>query len=595
MKLTIKPFNGSNDFEPFELGVIKQNSSPNYSLLENAVIKIELECDHGWHSASMLIGEYEFHCRKIPSDDEKSHFIWEPAYRKNGFGFHSLFHNYFGIVQITIELTNESGSQLVPFEPIEIFAKKLTADRTEKMLNFLLESRNEHTLSLISPASVGGKLSTQGITPGELLGNLEDTVTDAERFIRKIIKNPIRRLKNKETFQSLSSTSHLDEHSITWILENIGTCLASDSREEAQFSHDNTWYKIPEAIVYTSIESTDIYENKIIYVFLKKLKAHLDIFLKQLNDSLKPNTKPVPAGYVSFFQLLETSTGRTKQLYKSRIADLEERLRVLNNLVTTHIPVTNHHVRGFSVTERIKKNRPYLDIMRIIRDWFIEKRVQWHKLNLLVNINNTPKLFELYCALSLNQHLHNKAGIEPTGLFNHAIHDVTIELLYDHPFYKPRHKSATDSLLVNTDLERRRDALNDGPSKSWSHVYHNRRPDLTILIKDSTDLKSVWIFDAKYKDPEAAYAEDLPLCTMKYFHGLNGIDGSAPVKGVFILHPVQENSFDRNYLDFHAHPYNIFGDSPVLPALGTLGIEVESFGKETEFFRLIDKCLLLSH
>ncbi|MES2673800.1 MAG: DUF2357 domain-containing protein [Pseudomonadota bacterium] len=596
MKLTITQIQGGRDCEEIELEVYKLHSAARYSLLENSVIKIGIVCDPVWTSASLLIGEYEFLCRRIEGDEAESQFIWEPAYRKNGYGLQSMFHNYFGLVSISIELSNEITSQLVPFEPIEIFAKKLTAERTNKMLNFLLNEKNEQILSLISPTSIGAKISNNGITPGELLSYLEVTVQNAELLISKITRNPIKRLKNVASYHYVNESTHLDEQSLVWIIENVGTCQPSDSIEEAQFSYDDIWYKVPEIMIYSPVESTDIYENRIIHVFLKKLKINLDVFLKNLNESSKAaSNRAVPAGYVSFFQLIDTTTGRTRQLYRTRISILEDRLRRLTNIIEKKIPVSNEQIRGFTVTERIKKNRSYLEIMRIIKNWFEVKLVQWNKLNLLVNINNTPKLFELYCILSLNAQLHTKiADSLNNSLFNGTIGNFEVELLYDYPFYKPRHRLASEQYLTNSDLERRKDALNDSETKAWTHVYHNRRPDISLVLRSNSVIKSVWIFDAKYKDPESAYSEDLPSCAMKYFHGLHDYEGRSVVKGVFIVHPVQDRSNDRVYLDYHAAPYGIFGGYPALPALGTVGLEIDSLGEERDLSRLVDRCLSLS-
>lgn len=63
-------------------------------------------------------------------------YRWLPK-RLGRFSYECFFHNYYGIAELVLEAQYGERTELFSFQSIEVLAKKLNAERVDKMLNYI--------------------------------------------------------------------------------------------------------------------------------------------------------------------------------------------------------------------------------------------------------------------------------------------------------------------------------------------------------------------------------------------------------------------------------------------------------------------------
>lgn len=570
-----------------EMAAEKVVINNNY-VLEHEPLELIISSDSELNDIKILLDEIEIRCNFQNHSDGIYEYIWRPNPYRNG--LECLFHNYFGIAQFAIVYNTNSVEKISIFDPIEVLGRKITAERSMNMIEFIANEVDEHIAAEISPTSMHADQVSSGCTPGKLLEMISTTISQTEQIGINILKNPITKLKPSIEVRKSNDTDLLDDQTIGWLFDNLSILEAVDHPDSAHFDHLGDWYSAREIQLQNSRESTDIYENQIIHLFLNHLSNSLNSLLNGFNniDTNAPVSITPPKGYESFFRLKKNKSAHTQILFQNRAHECKRRLSILISAFKKIVPVSNTRVHSIDVTEKIKMNSHYLSLMAIMKNWFTDTDIDWRKHKILSSIHNAPKLFELYSCLALNKVLNSlgQQSINSKGLFKGHYRGNYIQLQYEPAFYNPISPSSQVNSIVNTDLQSVKKAMLNISSKHELARY-NRRPDFVITIKNNSS-NSLIVLDAKYTNFKNAHERDLPSCVMKYVHGIHDKAGKSIVESMVILFPYDSEKIESpNFIDYHALQFGLKGNSTVFPVLGCQEISLTPQGKENSLEKTI--------
>jgi hypothetical protein len=599
MRLRVEFLQGRRKGQVFDLNPVHISGAlSGEHVLERDCVLLTLFSDIALDNVVLHIGGYDIQCESTENSDHSYCYSWRPKYKKP-YGYEALFHNFFGIAQLFVGYALPGESQhYIAYQPFEVMATKLTADRTESMVSYILDNSDDGIMKAISPTHLQADQVRNGVAPGELLVLLERTVEDAYELCRPIIKKPMTRLRNKLQTLYGNECEVSDDKGIGWMLSNLSVLYAVADPDGALLEHDGNWYAATEIQSSTSHESTNIYENQLIHLFLSRIRRQADRIIDGLSAQQKkfvPHAIP-PEGYVSFFDMMQRSIGRTKNTDISRAGACIKRIEELSLILRNKVPADPWRVRKVELTERIKLNNNYLRLMGVMKRWFSEREIDWQHHNFLASINSTPTLFELYCCFTINSYLRaygndNNVG---QGLFRGTLAGRQMHLQYEPNYWKSGHVNGESDDYVNTDIQKLKTSLANRPGRVRKGQNERRSPDFVIEIKQSSGSDAsaniLLVLDAKYMMESKAFEEELHKCTMKYVHGIHSRAGDAVVKTMILLHP-DSQSEDGRYLSYHTSPYDINGRYPVFPVLGVQAMAVNENGIEHGLFNLLGRII----
>lgn len=572
--------------------------SPAFDILENDAIAVTFSSDVSFSKVLLLLGDREFEC-SVSAQNHCYIYKWMPERFERG--FKALFHNFFGVAELALKLVKSDGISIRKFQPIEIYSNAMAASQCENMLHYLASKKNVGLLNSLSPSGFNAMHVKSGVSPSDLIDHIYRTVLDIETYCKGILKNPLTKIRSSLVLLDGSQYDSIDESSIGWIAENSSVLVEAESIERAHFKHDEDWYFANEVQASKLVNSTNIYENKLIHFFIRKLRVHCKDKLTEIRDTSKTNLaiKSVPYGFVSFYEVMNRIIGRNMDRKLDKLNLCISKLDRLNSLLLNHVPVTNIDIRKIGLTERIKTNRNYFGFYKAAISWLEEREIDWSAENLLAHINSADKLFELYSCVSINDYLMARSTSckNVDELFSGSINDSNVSFYYEPKYWKSGHKNGVGERYVNTDLkyEKARSPRTNG---DVTGVYARRTPDFVIEVEHSKNgaiTQELLILDAKYTRADRAFNVELVACTMKYVHGIHGANGENVVKMMVIIHPENDhkNYPKGQYTDFHARPYDLDSSKAVFPILGTQSVILSREGHEPRLYETLDQAFEL--
>jgi len=565
-------------------------------ILERDGVLISMSSEVFLDNVVLHVGGYDLKSEYIEKSDQLHCYSWCPKYKKP-YGYEALFHNFFGIAQLIVGYTipDDEQQKYVEYQPVEIMATKLTAEQTESMVSFILENNDKGVLSAISPTNLQSTQVSKGVVPGELLAMLENTVKDAYVLCRPIIKKPMTRLRNELKPLYDKNCEISDDQGIGWMLDNLSVLYPVSNPDDALLENEGAWYAATEVLSSSAYESTNIYENQLIHLFLTRIRREAENIVNGLSEQQKKfvSNAIVPEGYVSFFNMMQHRIGRTTNTEIFRARECIRKIEELLLLLRSKVPAEPWRVRSVQLTERIKLNKNYLRLMGMMKRWFTEREIDWKQHHFLASINSTPVLFELYCCLILNKYLRTNGEDHNVGngLFSGSVSGHQMQLYYEPNYWKSGHRNGQSDSFINTDLNKVKKSIDDFPGKERKGRNERRSPDFVIEVEHRNvfdkKTRSLLVLDAKYMMESKVFEEQLQSCTMKYVHGIHSRQGEAVVKTMILLHPDARSKPGR-YLSYHTSPYDINGTHPVYPILGVQAMELAPDGVEQGLYKLLD-------
>jgi len=586
------------------------NEAPQVAITELDQISLSFRIEgEGLRSAMILADGVEMEGVIHPDYDGGDGFTtvyWRPERQRNSREYQSLFFNYFGIVQLIIQLDfHGKDGELYVLAPLEIQGRKVTADRAVAMLKYLSKNASGDILNDLCPTSKTSGVSKNGVQPADMLNRLESTVSKLETHFRRIVHAPIKKLQQSSETIYKPTPADVDSYGLDWLMENPWSMSEAD-RCEGLFEFDEQQLVASEVQTRLPVESTDIYENQLVHFCIGRIfqQAQKLVGRAKKQQSSAHHTLTVRENFVSFYEISNKHSGVSGgHLYLAKAQDVTKRLARLSHLATQYIPVSKQRVDRITVTEKIKAKRHYLEFVSSLHEWIEDKNILWGEAVSLSKVTSLPRLFEFYVTTAIH-HVLEAEGTAITlnsGLFDGYVNGLHYRLRHEPTYWKPRHINCgqLSTEVVSVDQEKLHQSINDR-NKPLVHrsrdKYLCREPDIVIeRINPAGQMDALLVLDAKcWSSEKSVFKTALPELAMKYGLGLRTRDGQQIVKSVIAVNPAPENSDDAHaFNDFYAKPCNLYGAHPALPAIGSQRVEINPLGMEVGLAILIERLLTL--
>ncbi len=571
MKIKISILAGKRQGDAFELSLFESRSNSSIYVLEDEAIEISFSSTIFYDHISLLLYENEVEPTLVEKDHDVWIYKWLPK-RLGRFSYECFFHNYFGIAELSLELQLADKTELLIFQPIEVLAKKINAERVEKMLSFLAKIDSEALCSFfrVTRRKAGYK---HGDTPADiLLEQIENTATKTCTLVKKISNSPITKLTTREKYVYPNDSTNIDDLTLSWLCNNTDELFETDCVDNAILEYNNSFYGVMKLIEHQAIDDQDVYENQVLHGFINTLIQTTSILLSGFENPDKKiiKTNGTPLGYVSFFSQIKKFQKSINERKVIKCKAILVSLHSIKKIMCERIPTKKSIVGIPTFTMKAKKDPLYLSIFKKIVDWYRFGNPDWSVQEELLSIQSIPKLFEYYSLFYIKETLEKNFGseflTEPTSesvSFSLSLsRNTKISLFYEPIYWMVNHPMADLRGLVNTEGWT---SYNGKISKrSNSGRFSNRSPDFVIKVTNENLNDKFIILDAKYTYSDKAFIHYLPDLTLKYLHGLSSLSNLPnQITGLMILNP-DETPHVR---DFHNNSFNVFSDTPTIPFL----------------------------
>lgn len=579
MKLTAIIISGKRSGLQVELNSINHQSSNQHFFLEDEALEFRLEVSAPLDDVYLCLHENEVRATSNKEFDGIWLYEWKPksTYRSS---FECFFHNYYGMAELSIATRVDGVGERVIIEqyaPVEVFAKKLNAERAEKMLDFLAFHDNDALAAFFRVTRLKAGFKEGERSVGFLIEQLERNVLLLITELPNIYSRPIAKLTPVSKIVVVSANSATDDTTLAWMAENSDSLYPVDDQERAILELDGTYYSSEKILENHLKEELNIYENQVVHGFIISLMRAASEILRGLEDypSSKIRSQSGISGYLSFFSQLSKFA---KAINKNKIERCKELIANLQRLKRTfdeRVPVSNTIIGTPQFTRKARYNLHYQKVFHKIIAWHRYGAPDWSVQEELFSIQSIPKLFEYYLLFLIKYHFDSarllgmtfdlrSSPIMEHNNFEYNWGGYTVRLMYEMKAWTHDHASSFAANLINSEGWTVNSANGDLKPRGQYGPYANRSPDMVVCISAPNGEQRQLILDAKYTTSKKAFTHYLPELTMKYLHGIHEKNsGKSLSAGLMIVNP-SESCETRH---FHHARYSIYGASPVTPAL----------------------------
>lgn len=573
---------------------------------ENEALEIRLTTTDNFESVNLELYEHSIlHTDKIEHNDGKITFLWRPV-KNQAFGYEKIFINYFGIAEFNVSLKDTEGNITIEyFNPIEVLASKINADRVDGMLKYLSKQPKDTIHSVFRTTRHSVSFGEGQGSPSLTLERVESILSSIQDDIQLIYRHPITKLTPENKIVNASGFEEIDDSSMGWLLSNISVLSPTDTPQDAHLTHNSEYLKASLIQVPILVENSDLYENRIIHGFILSLTQSINDFIKHITSYLTSNvTSSInkPKGYTSFFDQIHTFKNLLLGDQINRCGIILDTLKCIKTRLELKLPVKHWVMDRPILTPKARQNSAYRNLFLKIISWHECGKPDWSSYDNLFAIKNISTIFETYCYLRTLTHLNSffrQSEVNDQAV-NHAFETQFIDnsgqeiwLRKEPTYWMANHNRSIDDNFINTEgwSCSREKKLNE---RSSNGTNSHRKPDISIEVSKNDGSSTMIVLDAKYTTPEKAFIDYLPELTMKYVHGIHQANnGDAIVSSLTIMHP----SDNKTFKSFHHKQYCVFGEMPVSPNLQSIGLVIEPDGNITDdgFNLLLERILTLSN
>lgn len=567
MKLILRSIK-KGDSDPIEFDLAHdQRSLPLSKIMikEDSLYHFWFYCgDHKVGNVRLVVSDVEY---KLSYNSYRDMYEILPINHYGGDAF--LFSNYCGLAQLKVIYTNHEGDQVL-FSPLfEVLAKKINADNLGLMFDYIINQSDSDIFNLMSATSRFAHLD-RGKDPRFIVDKLNRYVDVLENNIKLISNKPISKVTTKRKILMPNENLELNDSSISWILENISEAEEIDNIENAVFIYDEKPYSLHEIEASVNIDNIDIYENQVIHGAVHDLIVYLRDLKRKI--SKKKNNKVFDDGYVSFYSIMNKMSDVMVGITHAEVNRLIARLKMLLKLLNLRVPVKSVINQPPKLTLKAKSSKPYLNIYIAIHHWIKNNKINWAKYELLISIENIPKVYEIYNLLRIKKFLSSsfEKNVDAHGAIYWTSGESTFKLLYEPCYWLPNHTNGSGDLIIS--FQRKwTNSFNGHIPARHTGDYQCRTPDFVIEVITSGD-KRLIVLDAKYSSMDTTYNISLQSMMWKYLNNIIHTDGRQVVDSLVLLTPHE----DIAYADYYHAPYGLYNNKPVRPYVGVQGAPIIS-------------------
>lgn len=576
MELEIKILNGTRQGMYFTLpiGPLADGVTMPY-VLETEALAFFARVGHACETLSLCTGE-----RTLPFTPGRSgqpdEFELFPAYLE-GSRREALFFNYFGVAQLSLKIEVGGQAQYIDTAPLEVLARKATATQAESMVSFILAQTQDDLCEHSNTSRFQSGTAGRSEQLNQLVTQLRDNIQTFAEIMPHLIARPIRALTSDLALRSGSLAEVQSDQGTAWLAENLSVLEETNDQSRSHILIDGRLYQATELLTPVVREHTDIYENQVLLGHLETLWRFTSDLLEHFTPTSSRHNTHV--GYVSFFACMKDWIHQVSSQQLSAIKQCQEQLAVLRRQFIKYLPVRKSDDSIPRITAKIRGNRNYLTLFRMIIQWHRGSRLDWNPQQIFLAINSMPDLFEYYSLSRIRQWLLSKG--QPTGpkslsqsQWQTRINNLELNLSYEPIFWMVGNSRAEQ--IINIENRSADEAKNNWVGRRREYEYARRSPDFTIEVRRENELLGLLVMDAKYTTMDLAFKHYLPECTMKYVHGIARADAKTDDKGIVkAMVILYADRFDA-FMDFHAAPYDAYGEKTQLPILGVQALSLKS-------------------
>lgn len=487
-----------------------------------------------------------------------------------------------GISTIFVELGEDCN--LAEVGKIEVKLEKISANEVGDLFEYLLEKGVSYWEPFSKTYSLGNS-DAKHIPIFLLLRRLIDNLQVVESLLPLFAQSPRSKLDKKMLTVPYHSNVNIDEDSIVWLFGNSEALNATIHPGINTVKVRNQFYDIDN--IHTGIleESSDVYENRVIYGFflnlysyVQELLTRIEIQIERLSLYSSPSESLIIIQKTKFLEHQKKDCGL-----------LLSKIKVFKSFWEKYLPTKSALQEAPRHWEKFSSTSHYLKIGKIINEWYQTKNTGVFGIeHLYFGTRTVDKLFELTCLFKLVDSIKMLGYKSPE--FTPVLGDRFIE---DETVHQGYYDFKSTLGLART-LRLWYEMLPPGYTtikKSKSGL----RPDfiLEFYLNDVQE-PQLLIFDAKYKAinnlRKFQYNEIIP----KYLHGIGKLDGTSnQTRGLYILFP-EDKSADYVKYEFYQKPeFNLFSKKPSMPSIGMIQVPIGKL-KETEIKKILTRHLSIS-
>ena len=602
MELKLSLLSGNRRNESFFLPDINQSSQDVVPwVLEDDAIEFRLKTTRNYKRAVLEVYQHSIMAVVNDSSEESRvvEFVWSP--RVGSYQMEKLFLNYFGMSELTVLLFDDNDEllELVKFQPLEVAAKKSSAEHVEEMFGYLAGISSDALHSVFSATRHNVGFEDGNMSPSHTLDRIQHLVELLRESLPLIFNKPITRLVPEHKLLAAIGSEELDDASIGWLLENISGLEPDENPDQAHIYYEGQHYRASTIRVSVLNENSDVYENRVIHGFVELLLREAQQLGQRYSCELQSHSQldELPKGYVSFFEKASRFKSQLIGAQANRIDRLIEPLKYIKTMLEHRLPVTRLSSHRPIFTPKVRSSNAYRDIFLEIIKWHEKGAVDWSAYENLFAIESVPILFESYCYFrvveSVNRFFNPAvlSGVTKPQLDVKFVDSSGCEIVVEREpnYWTALHNSKHDKGIVNSEGYTVKDKYSYYP-RGQTGPHSRRQPDIVIQIKrpNSGSIQLI-VMDAKYTKSSTAFIRYLPELTMKYVHGIHR--PGQEVKTVTSLSILYPDNITHGFSSFHHGDMGLFGDYPVEPNLQTVGLILGEQREHDMLAKLVEKLL----
>lgn len=323
------------------------------------------------------------------------------------------FANHLGFT--SLHLFFNGGEENSVEIPMEVYSSKATYRDAKNMLNFI--QKNDPDIASLCFSQTRLDAGNQAGEKVDILRKIElglrvvDYLAANIRFFKYdpcVSSEPVR---NVVYYQP--EKHHIDERSIEWLTRN--TEQVELSIEEPHGHVGGMPVRINQVALYQKTDSTDVYENRVIFSFLQGFFQFLDKVAAQKVEQVYPHFSG--EDIYSFEQLRadweSESTGPQAKIRKGK-----DKASKLKRALMKVIPCKVRTRQLPRFTNEVKTRRHYKELFSLIHQYYVVGEPDWSKETHLSGLKNLAKIYELYSLVHL---LKVVKSLSPVKMASHYI------------------------------------------------------------------------------------------------------------------------------------------------------------------------------
>ncbi len=489
--------------------------------------------------------------------------------------FSKLFLNYpEGICEISL-LNEEKQLQQMN---INIHSSKISQEEFISLVEYVANKN----ISVWSKSSLLRNDTTNAIQNGSFLmmiTHFKDFLIELKnKHLMHFCYDKIYSLVPNNFVTLFSEDVSISENSIDWLLENLDTLQPTNIYQQDKILVQNRLFVPEEMLAEELVESTDIYENRLIHGFMSELANYFILKEQHIEEQQHHLNLLNFKNKIEFHNLEKTN---------SCIKSILPLIHTIKRYLDEHLFVSTETTELLN-SYKFESKEHYFFVYRHLLEWLNKKDIVFEsEQKVFGGVRRVDNLFELGClykiidSFALQGYSYSILDTDKENIPK-IIHFTHLKKNKITLYYEVMPKNLT-SVLTSGQLKP--DFIIE--YQIQKEVKYLSQHHLEQEIEEKEAEKPVYkyvIFDAKYKEYKTIEKYDYPLIALKYLHGIGYENGGlfSPL-GLFVLFPNEK----EETFSYHNEKFDINSENPIFPAIGSVSIGFKNENKSLE--KILDK------